>query len=294
MSDKPQRLSDKELKEQLMEAAGHVEKTTIVKETNFPTEIIDLPSKGIPYPEGHPLTSGKVEMKYMTAKEEDILTTQSYITQGTVLDKLFKALIVSNGEGKSVKYNDILVGDKNAVMVAARVLSYGKDYEINIPDPFNNGETQRETIDLTAIEDLPLHKEITKYPNSQEFEFELPVSKKRIKFKLMTHGMERKVEYALKDLKKLQKRTKDDTDRTMSTRLKHLITEIDGEKDSKFISNFIDNHMLALDSRAFRKYVKDLTPDIDLAYNFVSNETGDEKEMEIPIEVSFFWPDATI
>ncbi len=294
MSGKPSRLSDKDLKEQLQEEAGHVEKTTLVKETNFPTEIIELPSKGIPYPEDNPLSSGKIEMKYMTAKEEDILTTQSYIVQGTVLDKLFKELIVSNGEGKPVKYNDLLVGDKNAIMIAARVLGYGKDYTINVPDKFNNGETQEETIDLTTLEDKPLHKQIEKYPNTREFEFELPISKKRITFNLMTHGTEKKVEYALKDLKKKQKRTKDETDRTMSTRLKHVITGIDGEKDSKFIAEFVDNHMMAYDSRAFRKYLTDITPDIDLNYSFVSNETGDEQEVEIPIEVSFFWPDATV
>ena len=130
MSDKPKRLSDQDLKDQLLETAGQVEKTTLVKENNFPTEIIELPSKGLPYAEDNSLSSGKIEMKYMTAKEEDILTTQSYITQGIVLDKLFKALIVSNGEGKPVKYNDLLVGDKNAIMIAARVLGYGKDYTI--------------------------------------------------------------------------------------------------------------------------------------------------------------------
>ncbi len=294
MSGKPKRLSDKDLKEQLQEEAGHIEKTALVKETNFPTEIIDLPSQGIPYAEDNPLSSGKIEMKYMTAKEEDILTTQSYITQGIVLDKLFKALIISNGEGKQVKYNDLLVGDKNAIMIAARVLGYGKDYTIRIPDPYNNDEIQEETVDLTKIEDKPLHEQITKYPNTIEFEWELPISKKRITFKLMTHGTEKRVEYALKDLKKKQKRVKDETDRTMSTRLKHLITSIDGEKDAKAIADFVDNHMLALESRSFRNYISELQPDVDLNYTFISNETGDEQEVEIPIEVSFFWPDVTI
>jgi len=294
MSDKPTRLSDKDLKEQLQEQAGHVEKTKLVVETNFPTEVIDLPSKGIPYPEDNPLSSGKVEMKYMTAKEEDILTTQSYITQGVVLDKLFKSLLVSNGEGQPVKYNDLLVGDKNAIMIAARVLGYGKDYEINIPEQYNAGVPQTETVDLTKLEDKPLHEQLLKYPNSREFEWELPVSKKKITFNLMTHGMEKKVDYALKDIKKKQKRTKDETDRTLSTRLKHIIKAVDEETDSKAIADFVDNHMLALDSRAFRKYLTELTPDVDLKYTFISNETGDEREVEIPIEVSFFWPDATI
>ena len=294
MSEKPQRISDKQLKAQLHQEVKQAENQKIVIENNFPTEIIDLPSKGIPYPEEHPLSSGKIEMKYMTAKEEDILTTQSYITQGVVLDKLFQSLIVSNGEGEKVKYNDILVGDKNAIMVAARVLGYGKEYKVNIPDPYNNDKPQETVILLNEIQDKPLHEEITKYPNNSEFEFELPLSKKRITFKLMTHGTERRVEYALKDIKKKQKRIKDETDRNMSTRLKNIITAIDGEKDTKFISDFVDNHLMAYDAREFRNYVKEVTPDLDLGFTFISDETGDEVEMEIPIEVNFFWPDARV
>ena len=213
MSNKPKRISDTDLKEQLAETSGQVKKTKIVKEPNFPAEIIDLPSKGIPYPEDTPLSSGKVEMKYMTAKEEDILTTQSYIQQGVVLDKLFKSLIVGNGNGEEIKYNDLLVGDKNAIMIAARVLGYGKDYKISIPDPFNNNQLQEEVIDLSKLEDKPLHNEITNFPNNSTFEWELPIAKKRLEFKLMTHGTERKVEYALKDIKKQQKRVKDENDR---------------------------------------------------------------------------------
>ncbi len=294
MSEKPQRISDKKLKEQLQQEIKQEKNQKVVVENNFPTEIIDLPSKGIPYPEDHPLSSGKIEMKYMTAKEEDILTTQSYIVQGVVLDKLFQSLIVSNGEGEKVKYNDILVGDKNAIMVAARVLGYGKEYKVNIPDPYNNDKPQETLILLNELQDKPLHEEITKYPNNNEFEFELPLSKKRLTFKLMTHGTEKRVEYALKEIKKKQKRVKDETDRNMSTRLKNLITAIDGEKDTKFISDFVDNHLMAYDAREFRNYVKKITPDLELDFTFISDETGDEVEMEIPIEVSFFWPDARV
>ena len=97
--------------------------TTEEKKFEFPTEIVELPSKGLLYPKNNPLSSGKIEMKYMTAKEEDILTNQNYIKQGIVLDKLMQSLIVSK-----INYDDIIVGDKNAIMVASRVLGYGKDY----------------------------------------------------------------------------------------------------------------------------------------------------------------------
>ena len=90
----------------------------------FPTEIVELPSKGLIYPKDNPLSSGKVEMKYMTAKEEDILTNQNYITKGIVLDKLIESLLVTK-----VNYNDLINGDKNALLIASRVLGYGKDYE---------------------------------------------------------------------------------------------------------------------------------------------------------------------
>ena len=92
----------------------------------FPTELVDLPSKGLLYPKDHPLSSGKVELKYMTAKEEDILTNQNYLKDGTVIDKLLQSLIVTK-----FNYDDLLVGDKNAILITARVLGYGKDYTFN-------------------------------------------------------------------------------------------------------------------------------------------------------------------
>ena len=134
-------------------AAAQYEQNTdapIKSNYQFPTEIIELPSKGWFYPEGHPLSTGRVEMKYMTAKEEDILTTQSYIKQGVVIDKLLQSLVVSNGEGKRVNINELLVGDKNALVIASRVLGYGKDYEVELTTP--SGNKQKETVDLTQFE----------------------------------------------------------------------------------------------------------------------------------------------
>ena len=100
-----------------------------MREFKLPTEEVELPSKGLVYPKDNPLSSGKIEMKYMTAKEEDILTNQSYIKKGVVIDKLLQSLITSD-----INYNDLIIGDKNAIMVAARVLGYGKDYEFEYED----------------------------------------------------------------------------------------------------------------------------------------------------------------
>ena len=113
----------------------------------FPTEEVTLPSKGLVYPKDNPLSKGVLEMKYMTAKEEDILTNQSYIKNGTVVDKLLKSLIIT-----PIDYNDIIVGDKNAIMIAARVLGYGKDYTFEL-----NGEEH--TVDLTEVKDKELKEE---------------------------------------------------------------------------------------------------------------------------------------
>jgi hypothetical protein len=117
---------------------------------NVPIEVVELPSKGLIYPESNPLSSGKVEMKYMTAREEDILTNQNYISKGTVLDELIKSLIVSD-----VKYEDLIVGDKNALLVAARILGYGKEYKFEW-----GGEEYN--IDLTTIEDKPINESLFK------------------------------------------------------------------------------------------------------------------------------------
>ena len=140
-------VSDADLKAQLL--SQH--KQTDVKKTNFPTEIVPLPSKGYIYAPDNVLASGVIEMKYMTAREEDILTSQNLIKQGVVLDKLFESLIVT-----PINYNDLYVGDKNAIMVAARILGYGKDYVVEVDDPFSPGTKQKVTIDLTQIE----HKEV--------------------------------------------------------------------------------------------------------------------------------------
>ena len=140
----------------------------------FPTEEVTLPSKGLLYPEGSPLRKGVIEMKYMTAKEEDILTNQNYIANGTVIDKLIKSLIVSK-----VDYNDLLIGDKNALLIAARILGYGKDYSFQY-----KGETVK--IDLTKIEDKVLDESLFE-EGKNEFPFTLPTSKKEITFKFLTH-----------------------------------------------------------------------------------------------------------
>jgi len=271
-------MSDEELKSNLMSDYKQKE----VKKSNFPTEIIPLPSKGLLYSEDHPLANGSIEMKYMTAREEDILTSQNLIKQGVVLDKLFESLIIT-----PINYGDLFVGDKNAIMVAARVLGYGKDYVVEIDDPFSPGTKQKVTIDLTQIE----HKEVD-YSlfdhRKNEFDFKLPQSKRVVTFRLITHKIDKDIQTEIKGMNKTAVRS--GIDRGLTTRLKNIVTAIDGDTGRATINHFVDNELFALDSRALRTHMKEISPDLDMTFTFVSDTTGEVKEMDIPMDVSFFWP----
>ena len=271
-------LSDKQLKD----IATAKYESNVAEETkayDFPTEIVELPSKGKLYPEDSPLHSGTIEMKYMSAKEEDILTNDSFIKQGVVLDKLFKALIVT-----PIEYNDLLLCDKNAVMIAARVLGYGKDYEIVVNHP-KTGEEHKVTVDLTKLTEKEINWSAHE-AGKNEFEFELPASKRKVLVQLLTQRQQRKIDAELKNLAKLKRNA------TLTTTLKHVIIGVDGEKDPVKVRKFIDTELLAIDSRAVRTYLKTITPEIDLSVEVPDGESGDTFRSPIAIGLDFFWPDA--
>ena len=246
----------------------------------FPTEVVDLPSKGLIYPKDNPLSSGKVEMKYMTAKEEDILTNQNYIQKGVVLDKLIESLIVSK-----INYNDLVTGDKNALLIASRVLGYGKDYTFKGVNQ-DTGDIEDFTVDLTELKDIHLDSKNLKEEGVNEFDFTLPTAKTSITFKLLTHGDEKAIDNEIAGLKKIKKESSSE----ISTRLKHMITSIDGDREKKTIREFVDNYLLAKDSRALREETKRVSPDVELKYF----GEGAEEGINIPITVGFFWPDAGV
>ena len=280
--------TDEEIKQRAIDnynAPEVTDKKSAVK-SKFPTEIIDLPSKGLLYPKDNPLSQGQIEMKYMTAKEEDILTSQSYIKQGTVLDKLFRALIIGNGEGVKINYNDLIMGDKNAIMVAARVLGYGKDYEAHITTP--SGNKIVEQIDLTTFMDKEFDEALIT-PNQNEFEFELPTSKRVLKFKILCTRDQTNIEAELKGLKKINK---GGLDSTLTTRLMHSIISVDGDDSRSTIRNFVNLEFLARDSRAFREHLSKVQPDVDLKVQCWDDETDESFEVDLPIGVNFFWPGA--
>ena len=249
----------------------------------FPTEEVTLPSKGLLYPEGSPLRSGKVRMKYMTAKEEDILTNQNYIKNGTVIDKLLQSLIVD-----TTKIEELLVGDKNAILVAARILGYGQDYTFSYPNP-TTGENEEVTIDLTEADDKELDSSLM-IEGKNEFEFELPTSKVLLTFKLLTQEDEKKIEAELKGLKKINKNSSPE----LTTRLKHVIQSVNGDRTQKVIRDFVDKQFLARDDRAFRNHLDTIMPDIDLTFDLTFSDGTVVEDATVPIGVNFFWPDASV
>jgi hypothetical protein len=260
--------------------------TDNVQKFEYPSEVIELPSEGWFYDQSSPLATGKIDIKYMTAKEEDILTSQNLIKKGIVLDKLLEQLIVTPG----IQLGDILVGDKNAIFIAARILAYGKDYNVKFKDP-STGDDVEDVIDLSKLE----NKEFN-FDNHERgtnlFDFDLPFCKKRVHWKLLNHTDEQTIEGELKSLKKFAKNKNETSE--VTTRLKYVIQAIDGDSERAAIKKFVDTQLLARDSLALRNHIRDNSPDIDLTFNFESEDTGYTERMALPLGVDFFYPSARV
>ena len=244
-------------------------------EHKFPTEVIDLPSRGKVYPKDSSLADGKIELKYMTTKEEDILMSQNLIKKGVVIDSLLDSLIVTKG----IKQEDLILGDKNAVLVAARILAYGPQYTVEVPNPKNPEETTEHTFDLTECPFKKLPEDLDYSKNS--FEYTTEVGKNKLTFKLLTGVEEKLIETDISQLKKYG------TESDITTRLRYIITSVDGDSSKEMITSYSQN-MLARDSVAFRKYMTDITPDIELEQEIELG--GDTVSVAIPLTVEFFWP----
>ena len=246
----------------------------MAEKQKFPSEVIDLPSQGRLYPEDSPLRSGKIEIKYMTAKEEDILTSQNLLKKGLAIDKTINSLILTEG----IKVEDLLIGDKNAIMIAARILAYGPEYSAEITDP-NSGEKFTHSFNLADCEFKILPSDVDYSKN--EFEIELPISKKKIKYKLLTGKEENIIERDIKATQKFGNSTE------ITTRLRHSIISVDGNEDRSFISSFVEN-LLSRDSLFFRLNIIAVSPDIDLKQEIEIG--GDVVGVDIPLTTEFFWP----
>ena len=246
------------------------------KTYDFPTEVLDLPSQGKVYPLDNPLSSGRITIKYMTAKEEDILSNQNLIKKGVVLDKLFESIVVDD-----VNIDDIVIGDKNAIVLATRLLGYGAQYPMKFYSS-KLGDALETIVDLSKVQTKEVDFSI--FNNKNEFEFTTPIGKNKLVFKLLTHGDENLIE---KDITALEKFNKDGSFE-ITTRLRYMIKSVDDNSDLGHITKYI-NGMLARDSKAFRNYVKEIQPDMNMNYTYV-HEDGEEEVVPITMGVNFFWP----
>lgn len=245
---------------------------------DFPTEVITLPSEGKGYSESSPLSKGTIEIKYMTAKEEEILTSQNLIKKGIVLNKLFESIVID----KDVNIDDILLGDKNAIMLATRILAYGPKYPIELTN--RDGEKEQIDIDLSKVQTKDV--DLSKLRRDNRYDFTTPSGNKLV-FKLLTHGDEQKIDA---DIKALAKFNRGGISSELTTRYRYMIQEVDGKNDTKSITDFINNKFLAKDTRAFREFIRDISPDINMEFEYENPETGEKEVRPIPMGVGFFWP----
>ena len=248
------------------------------KDYPFPTEVISLPSKGLTYPESNPLSKGELTIKLMTAKEEDILTSTNLLRKGIVLDKLLESIVVEPG----VHINDLLIGDKNAILISSRILAYGPEYNVTITDP-NENEPVDVVVDMTQLKIKEIDE--SQLNRNNEYEFKLPKTGTNIKFKLLSHMDELAI---TKDIEASEKALKQGNE--ITTRLRRVIIEVEGNKDLGYISNYVINQLQAADSRALRKHIQALTPDIDLSFEYTSPFTGEKEALKVPIGLDFFYP----
>jgi hypothetical protein len=248
---------------------------------NFPTEIIDLPSKGLAYSENSPLRTGKIEMKYMTAKEEDILSSANLIKQAVVIDKLLESLIVTD-----VDYKELIAGDRNALVIAARVLSYGKDYKVSDITCPACSKVQPYTVDLLTLEHKPL-TDVFLNCKSGEFEVNLPMTGIPITLKLLNGHDDTAVREELGKLKDTE------IDRSPSLKLKRAIIKVDGDSSKEVIAKYVDTSLFGQDSLFIKQFLAKNTPDLDRTVHFTCNNIGkcEYKETSIlQIGTNFFWP----
>lgn len=244
-----------------------------------PTQPLDLPSKGLLYSSTNPLSSGIVELYMPTAYHEDILTNRNYIEQEVVIDKFLQSIIATK-----VSYDDLLIGDKNAILVAARILAYGSKYTFKYTDPISKN-IEEVTVDLADLKNKEVDWSLFK-KGVNEFEYILPLSKASVMFKLITHKDDLLIDSEIKGLKKINKNISTD----ITTRMSNMILSVDGNSDKKYIRDFVKN-MSIRDAQSLRKYVNSITPDLEMKFDFTRSNGEVVEGLSIPMTVEFFWPE---
>ena len=251
-----------------------------------PTQVVDLPSKGLFYPPDHPW-HGKdsVEIRFMTAKDEDILVNKSYIQKGVILDKLISSLLLD----KRVNLDSILLCDKSALVVAARITGYGTEYEVNMPCPACS-HTSKFTFDLSLFDsifpdDEKLSSAQVVLTQEGTFMIVLPKTEARVEFKLLSGADEKRLTN-LAETKKKQNLP----DSTLTDQVKQYVVSINDETEKSFVNRFIDS-MPAFDAKFLRRMYNIITPSVNNKQNFTCSSCGESQEVEVPLTTTFFWPE---
>ena len=249
-----------------------------------PTEFVELPSRGQFYPTDHPL-HGKdvIEMRFMTAKDEDILTSPALLKKGVAIDRLIQNLVVDN----NINPSNLLIGDKNAMLLAARISGYGEQYPVALQCN-SCGEVTQHDFNLAELElnhgVQPGEGNNVSLTERGTFIAELPVTKFSAEFRLLTGEDENYLQQSAEKLKKYSL-----PEASATNLLKRLVVTINGVESSSEISNFIDN-MPAQDARFLRACVQVVTPNVDMSQEVECSSCGAVTETEVPFTSEFFWP----
>lgn len=250
-------------------------------ESKYPSEMIPLPTKGWFYPEGHPLSCGEIELKQVTAKEEDLLANQELIKKGKVLDKLMESIILN----KSVRIEDILIPDKNAILIAIRRLAYGDEYNVSVTCP-NCMKANKVQINLSDLA-YKTFKFEEHAKGTNNFTFKLPNSGVTLTYKLLNQVDEQSIEAELTQIKKISK----ENTAEITTRMKYVITSLDGNPDRAGVRRFIEEKLTAKDSLALRRHMREHNPDVDMTFDYKCADCDYERRLDVPLGASFLFPD---
>jgi hypothetical protein len=249
-----------------------------------PTEFVELPSRGKFYTENHPLHNQEtIEVKQMTAKEEDILTSRALLKKGVALDRVISSVIIN----KNINPSTLLVGDRNAILIAARVSGYGNEYNTTVTCPACSN-SQSFSFDLNDIEiydGTSVTAEEATRNDDGTFITILPKTKIEATFRLLNGSDEKALVAQVENARKRKKE-----ENTITRQLRQIIVAVNGSTEQRNINYVVDN-MPSSDARHLRTVYKLATPNIDMTQNFECVECGHEQDMEVPLTADFFWPD---
>lgn len=245
----------------------------------LPTEFVDLPTKGRFYAEDHPLHGKEsLEIRYMTAKDTDILTSKSLLKKGVAVDRMLQNIIVD----KSVKVDDLYSGDKNAILIAARINGFGPDYKTKVTCP-SCGATNEHSFNLEEVR-CGDFEEDAHISSAGTFNIELPVTQVSVECRLLTGGDEKRM------FSQSEKRKKHNLPETnLTDQYKLFIVSINGETDRGLVEKFVDL-MPARDSTYLKSIYEKASPNVDLSHDYSCDSCDADTQINIPFSANFFWP----